>query len=334
MENIYSNTDFKLSNMNIEGECSDFAESGNGDDDYENVEEMDGRPTASIHTDVSNCAEWKIKEKEYTSSKRKVKSLMATLILLLLGALTALSFLTVLYFSESVSHDRVSEQYTNATALLKMQENETTELKSSLDKVQESYEGASKQREELRSNLEKVQVSYEAASKQLDSLKAKERVYKQLEEKYQRIHEVLSKAKKSCDLCDEGWRSLGLKCYFFSTNNLNWMASRDSCVEKGGHLVIITNQAEQDFLSLNIKETHWMGLNDLEMEGKWMWVNDKTLDETGVKFWLETNPSEPDNWRNEDPSGENCACLGNEAGSFDRWFDASCRKVKKYICEK
>ncbi|XP_062845311.1 CD209 antigen-like protein E isoform X2 [Trichomycterus rosablanca] len=266
-------------------------------------------------------------------------------------------------FSQSVSLDRVSEQYANATALLKMQENETTELKSSLDKVQESYESASKQRDELKSsldkvqesyesvakqrdgksftyklksNLERVQVSYEAASKQLDSLKAKERECKQLEEKRQCMHEVISKEKKSCELCDEGWRSPGLKCYFFSTNNMNWTESRDSCVEKGDHLVIITNQAEQDFLSSNIKETHWMGLNDLETEGKWMWVNNKTLDETGVKFWYTRadEPSEPDNWKVEDSSGENCASLGNEVGTADRWFDASCHKRKKYICEK
>ncbi|XP_062841315.1 perlucin-like protein [Trichomycterus rosablanca] len=143
-------------------------------------------------------------------------------------------------------------------------------------------------------------------------------------------------AKKSCELCDEGWRSLGLKCYFFSTNNLNWMASRDSCVEKGGHLVIITSQAEQDFLSSNIKETHWMGLNDLETEGKWMWVNNKTLDETGVKCWYtRTNqPSEPDNWREEDPSGENCACMGHLFGAVGDWFVVTCRRKQKYICEK
>ncbi|XP_062841348.1 CD209 antigen-like protein E [Trichomycterus rosablanca] len=260
---------------------------------------------------------------------------MVTLILLLLGALTALSFLAVLYFSQSVSLDRVSEQYANATALLKMHENETTELKSSLDKVQESYKGASKQRDELKSNLEKVQVSYEAASKQLDSLKAKERVYKQLEERRQRIHEVLSKAKKSCELCDEGWRSLGLKCYFFSTNNLNWAESRDSCVEKGGHLVIITSQAEQDFLALQINALYWMGLNDLEKEGKWMWVNNKTLDETGVKSWFQRSnqASEPDNWRVEDPSGENCACIRQVEGE-KHWVDVSCRRKEKYICEK
>ncbi|KAI4896066.1 hypothetical protein NFI96_034416 [Prochilodus magdalenae] len=114
------------------------------------------------------------------------------------------------------------------------------------------------------------------------------------------------------------------------------MNSRDYCAGKGGHLVVITSQAEQDFLSRSLHEHHWIGLNDLETEGKWMWVNKQTLTETGVTFWYtrETETDEPDNWTYEDPSGEDCASLGNESGITDKWFDASCSKLKRYICEK
>ncbi|XP_053540184.1 C-type lectin domain family 4 member F-like [Ictalurus punctatus] len=83
--------------------------------------------------------------------------------------------------------------------------------------------------------------------------------------------------------CEVGWKSLGLKYYFFSAFKLNWTQSRDYCVEKGGHLVIITSQTEQvNFGSSQIGETHWIGLNDLETEGKLMWVNNQPLKETGV----------------------------------------------------
>ncbi|XP_053087518.1 C-type lectin domain family 6 member A-like [Pangasianodon hypophthalmus] len=159
-----------------------------------------------------------------------------------------------------------------------------------------------------------------------------------LKVKYQRVHDRLSacSANQNCKLCEEEWKSLGLKCYYFSTNKLTWTQSRDYCVEKGGHLVIITSQTEQDFVSSQIKETHWIGLNDLETEGKWMWVNNQPLNETGVTFWFSApeGPNEPDNWKNEDPSGENCASLGHEIGDTRKWFDASCRKLKQFICEK
>ncbi|XP_053494722.1 C-type lectin domain family 4 member F-like [Ictalurus furcatus] len=107
------------------------------------------------------------------------------------------------------------------------------------------------------------------------------------------------------------------------------LKSRDYCVGKGGHLVIITSQTEQDFGSSQIGETHWIGLNDLETEGKWMWVNNQPLKETDVMFWY-SGPgehSEPDNWKREDPSGENCAALGDARGNIHKWFDASCKKI-------
>ncbi|KAK3518306.1 hypothetical protein QTP86_003743, partial [Hemibagrus guttatus] len=84
--------------------------------------------------------------------------------------------------------------------------------------------------------------------------------------------------------CEKRWESLCLKCYYFSTVKLDWAQSRDFCVEKGGHLVIITRQTEQDFVVSKIGETHWIGLHDLETEGQWMWVNNQPLKETGVMW--------------------------------------------------
>ncbi|KAI5621700.1 immune-related, lectin-like receptor 2, partial [Silurus asotus] len=140
---------------------------------------------------------------------------------------------------------------------------------------------------------------------------------------------------QNCKLCEEGWKSLGLKCYHFSPNKLNWTQSRDDCVEKGGHLVIITSRAEQDFLSSKIQITHWVGLNDLETEGKWMWVNNQPL-QGSLTFWFSApeGPNQPDNRKNRDHSGENCGTLGDESGNINKWFDASCKKFRKYICEK
>ncbi|XP_047672055.1 C-type lectin domain family 4 member F-like [Tachysurus fulvidraco] len=129
--------------------------------------------------------------------------------------------------------------------------------------------------------VEHQQVQEDLAAR---SVLETEKLIGMLKAKYQQAHERLSvcNAKQTCTLCEEGWKSLGLKCYYFSTDKLNWTQSRDYCVEKGGHLVIITSQTEQGFLISQIGETHWIGLNDLETEGQWMWVNNKPLNETGV----------------------------------------------------
>ncbi|KAI5621703.1 immune-related, lectin-like receptor 1, partial [Silurus asotus] len=140
--------------------------------------------------------------------------------------------------------------------------------------------------------------------------------------------------------CENGWKSFGWKCYYFSTTKLTWTQSRDECVGKGGHLVIITSRAEQDFLSSQVRETQWIGLNDLETEGEWMWVNNLSLKDTEsffyLRYWFSApeGPNEPDNWKIQDPSGENCGSLGGETGATNNWFDASCLTLKKFICEK
>ncbi|KAJ7991904.1 hypothetical protein DPEC_G00288700 [Dallia pectoralis] len=136
--------------------------------------------------------------------------------------------------------------------------------------------------------------------------------------------------------CTEGWVSYGGKCYFFSTNLMNWTQSRDQCVSKGGHLVIINSQQEQEFLYLSTKnKTHWIGLNDLETEGRWLWVDKTPLKNTDAQFWhVRTNGelSEPDNWTVQDPSGEDCVVLGENYSNV--WFDFSCKFVERFVCEK
>ncbi|XP_058609613.1 C-type lectin domain family 4 member F-like [Onychostoma macrolepis] len=118
------------------------------------------------------------------------------------------------------------------------------------------------------------------------------------------------------------------KYYYFSSEKLNWMESRDYCMKTGGQLVTITGKDDQNNLASKLNEPHWIGLHDLYTEGHWMWVDNTTL--SGEAFWHKrtTGLSEPDNWTQEDSDGEDCACLESE------WFDASCSQLKMFICEK
>ncbi|KTF76241.1 hypothetical protein cypCar_00044710 [Cyprinus carpio] len=118
------------------------------------------------------------------------------------------------------------------------------------------------------------------------------------------------------------------KYYYFSSEKLSWMESRDYCTKTGGQLVTITGKDDQyNLASIKLKEPHWIGLHDLYTEGHWMWVDNTTL--SGETFWHKRTAglSEPDNWTQEDSDGEDCACLETES----EWFDASCSKLKKFI---
>nr|XP_055075392.1 CD209 antigen-like protein E [Misgurnus anguillicaudatus] len=170
---------------------------------------------------------------------------------------------------------------------------------------------------------------------QLSFYKAMESELHELKVKYNRLRASLHDA-QFCNLSVDGW-TVWRRMIYFSTDKRDWSSSRAVCVSMGADLVTITNQKEQDFLVSKIKETHWMGLNDLETEGRWVWVNNKTLEETGVEFWYkrESEKNEPDNWKVKDPSGENCASLGDSNNKVHTmWFDGSCKELKRFICEK
>ncbi|XP_076157588.1 galactose-specific lectin nattectin-like isoform X2 [Alosa pseudoharengus] len=142
--------------------------------------------------------------------------------------------------------------------------------------------------------------------------------------------------------CNNGWEAHGGQCYFFSNKNLSWTLSEEECVHKKSHLAIINDEKEQKLL-MGIsapkmqfpEDKFWIGLNDRQTEGEWLWVDNTPLTNKG--FWLE---NEPDNWKgvnNQYPDGEDCVRMGvknfiaNSAAAG--WVDTACERKYKFICE-
>ncbi|XP_052389858.1 hepatic lectin-like [Carassius gibelio] len=138
----------------------------------------------------------------------------------------------------------------------------------------------------------------------------------------------------SCAHCAIEWIHFGGKCYYYSKVKMNWTQSRDHCVTLGGHLVIINSKAEQDFVISKVKGSHWIGLNDLDIEGHFVWVNNQALNNS-LEFWMkrEDGNNEPDNWTKNHPAGEDCTCLGHLSGASEFWLDDFCFEEKKFVCE-
>uniref|UniRef100_A0A8P4G5L2 C-type lectin domain-containing protein n=1 Tax=Dicentrarchus labrax TaxID=13489 RepID=A0A8P4G5L2_DICLA len=172
-----------------------------------------------------------------------------------------------------------------------------------------------------------------------------------------------------CPKCEYGWEQDGRQCYYFSINRSTWSESRDECRQKGGDLVQIDSREEQTFLELKLREKmnfdedkFWIGLTDSEKEGTWLWVDGSLLNERfdcykyifcqfrnskssvllnqfscsltlSLTFW---NGSEPDNWTERDPDGEDCVRMGEKPGAPDLncWFDEPCKVPHRSICEK
>ncbi|KAM9839139.1 CD209 antigen-like protein C [Aulostomus maculatus] len=138
--------------------------------------------------------------------------------------------------------------------------------------------------------------------------------------------------------CEKHWNAYGDKCYLFSFLFANWNKSRQSCQSQGGDLVKIESRDKQKFLENMLREEmrngqdkFWIGLTDSDKEGEFFWVDGSPLNES-LSFW---SNDEPDDWKTENPNGEDCVRMGNHAEyTLDCWFDRSCDVPHRSICEK
>uniref|UniRef100_A0A3P8ZI13 C-type lectin domain-containing protein n=2 Tax=Esox lucius TaxID=8010 RepID=A0A3P8ZI13_ESOLU len=112
------------------------------------------------------------------------------------------------------------------------------------------------------------------------------------------------------------WEFFNGSSYYFSENKLTWKNSKYACIQEGGHLVIIENQQEQDFIRKHVgntdsKNSYWIGMTDIKEEGVWVWVDNTPLNDN-INYWDQNNGTdvsddpEPNDW----DSNEDCAQIG------------------------
>ncbi|XP_059361677.1 uncharacterized protein LOC132099255 [Carassius carassius] len=120
----------------------------------------------------------------------------------------------------------------------------------------------------------------------------------------------------------DGWKCHQSSLYFISSEMKNWTESRSYCRERAADLIIINNTEKQDFVkNISGSSGHfWIGLTDVEVEGRWKWVDGSTLTSG---FWAST---EPDSHQGTD---EDCAINYSEG-----WADYPCDYMSKWICEE
>ncbi|MBN3307370.1 COL12 protein, partial [Amia calva] len=125
--------------------------------------------------------------------------------------------------------------------------------------------------------------------------------------------------------CPPQWTSFRSKCYYFSTERLNFDEAKTYCEGKSSTLVVINNQEEQQWIRRQVagKGFFWLGLTDREEENTWKWV-----DGTMPSF-TKWKAGQPDNWSHGHEQGEDCAGMIHEG----YWNDFFCEEINSFICE-
>nr|XP_039258003.1 lectin-like [Styela clava] len=127
------------------------------------------------------------------------------------------------------------------------------------------------------------------------------------------------------------WKASGLvvfgdMAFFFSANQMNWYEAEIMCQNKGGRLltkgILDVNTRRRIFDKITEeKSSFWIGLNDIDNEGVFVWSTGDVLSSTS-SLWAPREPS--------DHRSGNCCTLWLEHLKLD---DTNCDRQRRAICE-
>jgi hypothetical protein len=120
---------------------------------------------------------------------------------------------------------------------------------------------------------------------------------------------------------------------YIITEIMSWQEAQKLAEKIGGYLVTINNENENNWLVENCLSDNtdffWIGLNDEEQEGNFVWVNGEAI------TYLNWAEGEPNN--NPAQGGENWGVLNGKANPFNRpegtWSDAPQKAKLRGIIE-
>ena len=107
------------------------------------------------------------------------------------------------------------------------------------------------------------------------------------------------------------------KCFTVSLTKVNFAEAVTACQAMGAELATINNAAEKDQVFNLTKSTTWIGLNDIEVEGSFVWQDGSLPSYT--------------NWKEGEPNGKrgtNCVLWNKKVG----WQDNSCQSNFTFVC--
>ncbi|XP_031558561.1 fibropellin-3-like [Actinia tenebrosa] len=126
-------------------------------------------------------------------------------------------------------------------------------------------------------------------------------------------------------VCKPEWTELHGKCYKVFPVAMKWNDAVSTCKAQGSHLTSVTSLEETNFLITLVKNAItdkfvWIGLNDIDQEGKYTWVDGSAFI---FSSWMEGQPNDPG-------ATENCVDFGIAGGA---WYDFGCHNLERYVCK-
>lgn len=115
----------------------------------------------------------------------------------------------------------------------------------------------------------------------------------------------------------------GGSAYLLCDTPRAWPDARAFCRARGADLVVVDDNAENDFLAESGLPTMWMGLSDTQTEGTFLWVDGTAPSTT---HWKVDEP-------NDHGEGEDCGGMYTSGEDVGKWNDFDCSSEKAFVCE-
>ncbi|XP_026505209.1 macrophage mannose receptor 1-like [Terrapene carolina triunguis] len=118
---------------------------------------------------------------------------------------------------------------------------------------------------------------------------------------------------------------------------LTWHAARNTCIKLGGILASIHNEQVQAFLTFHLKDVMaetWIGLNDINEEGRYLWTDGSLFD---YAKWARNFPFRDSyirvDWKFITQETDCIAMMKRSVGEEGKWGNNDCHQNKSYICQ-
>ncbi|XP_012889053.1 PREDICTED: low affinity immunoglobulin epsilon Fc receptor [Dipodomys ordii] len=196
-------------------------------------------------------------------------------------------------------------------------------LEQNVQALQAEQKQMKSQDSHLVGNLQRMQEDLtQAKSLSLNERRTVSDLLEKLQEEVAKLWVKIRMANGStCNTCPEGWLNFQQKCYYFGEGTKRWLQARFACSDLEGRLVSIHSQEEQDFLSKHVSKDAWIGLQDLDVEGEFVWMDGSPV---SYSNWLQGEP-------NNAGSDEDCVMMRGSG----HWNDAFCRsQLDTWVCER
>ena len=132
--------------------------------------------------------------------------------------------------------------------------------------------------------------------------------------------------------------------YALTSTTMSWTAAKAAATALGGYLATINTHAENTWLYEKFgnyggtARDLWLGANDVDTDGTWIWDNGTTSGDGGVSDNISSGakwPDGTDKWASGEPNGstsENCGTIRGSQ-SLETWNDLSCSSTLYGIIE-